>query len=204
MTPASTPEHVAAMTPERLAEIRRRTVAGRPEGPGTASGTSLSRLYEAEDHRADLLAEVDRLTEERDALAAELETVLPPVQRSMAERDMALDALTEARTMRDQHRRERDAARAELAGLRQRVEAALDEDVPSMLAEGFHTAFRKAADHPLAMQIHGLIGSLPDREWGAVISFVAEPLADVLRAAVHDGPPSASPDAVTEGVAGDV
>ena len=43
----------------------------------------------------------------------------------------------------------------------------------SLLAEGFHTAFRKASQHKLSSQIHSLIGDLPQREWGEVIEFVA-------------------------------
>ena len=47
-------------------------------------------------------------------------------------------------------------------------------DLSSQLAEGFHTAFRKASDHPNAHKIWLLIKELPSREWGNVISFVVD------------------------------
>jgi hypothetical protein len=47
-----------------------------------------------------------------------------------------------------------------------------ESDMRAMLAEGFHTAFRKAIDSPLAMPIHRLIGELPDDDWAAVLDFV--------------------------------
>lgn len=40
--------------------------------------------------------------------------------------------------------------------------------------EAFHTAFRKAIDHPLAMPIHRLIGELPADDWSAVLGFAAD------------------------------
>lgn len=51
----------------------------------------------------------------------------------------------------------------------------------SLLAEGFHTAFRKAVDHPYAVVIHLLIRELRGQEWGAVLDFTADPLWGVLR-----------------------
>lgn len=58
-----------------------------------------------------------------------------------------------------------------------------DADIRSMLAEGFHTAFRKAIDHPYATVIHKLITDLPGEEWSAILDFVAEPLTAMLRQA---------------------
>jgi hypothetical protein len=52
-----------------------------------------------------------------------------------------------------------------------------------MLAEGFHTAFRKAVDHPYASVIHKLISDMPREDWGAVIDFVATPVIAWLRKA---------------------
>ena len=50
----------------------------------------------------------------------------------------------------------------------------------SMLAEGFHTAFRKASDCDEAWQIWKLIQKMPPREWGRIIDFVADPVWDEL------------------------
>jgi hypothetical protein len=58
-----------------------------------------------------------------------------------------------------------------------------DSDIRSMLSEGFHTAWRKAVDHPYATVIHKLIRDLPDGEYGAVVDFVADPLINMLRQA---------------------
>lgn len=56
-----------------------------------------------------------------------------------------------------------------------------DKDfIRSMLAEGFHTAFRKAVNSPRADQIWDLIKAMPSDQWGSVISFVAEPLIEGL------------------------
>jgi hypothetical protein len=54
------------------------------------------------------------------------------------------------------------------------------EDFCAMLAEGFHTAFRKATDHSLAVPIHHLIRELPRQEWAAVVLFTAQPLWELL------------------------
>jgi hypothetical protein len=63
-----------------------------------------------------------------------------------------------------------------------------DDDIMSMIGEGFHTAFRKATDDPHAMVIHTLIGKLcEDRAgdgrtaWSAVVSFTAGPVIQALR-----------------------
>jgi hypothetical protein len=58
-----------------------------------------------------------------------------------------------------------------------------DSDIRSMLSEGFHTAWRKAVDHPYATVIHKLIRDLPEGEYGAVVDFVADPLIAMLRRA---------------------
>lgn len=46
------------------------------------------------------------------------------------------------------------------------------KEMKSQLAEGFHTAFRKASDHPTANKIWHLIKEMPDGEYGKVIDFV--------------------------------
>ena len=46
----------------------------------------------------------------------------------------------------------------------------------SLLAEGIHTAFRKATDCPQAMPIHRLISEMPNDEWGHVVGWVADGL----------------------------
>lgn len=58
-----------------------------------------------------------------------------------------------------------------------------DSDIRSVIGEGFHTAFRKAVDHPYATVIHKLIGDLPDEDWSAVIDFVSGPVTGMLRRA---------------------
>jgi hypothetical protein len=47
-----------------------------------------------------------------------------------------------------------------------------EDDLRSLLAEGFHTAFRKATDCEEAWPIWKLIGKMPREDWGAVIGFV--------------------------------
>lgn len=49
-------------------------------------------------------------------------------------------------------------------------------ELRSILGEGFHTAFRKATDDPLAFPIHRLIAQLGDGEFTAVLDFVIEGL----------------------------
>jgi len=85
---------------------------------------------------------------------------------------------------------------AELRRLREELRAmggpfgVTDDDIRSMLGQGFHTAFRKAVDDPHATVIHTLIDKLRDdtdsqgySSWSAVISFVANPLIAMLRRA---------------------
>lgn len=50
--------------------------------------------------------------------------------------------------------------------------AVSDEDMRSLLGEGFHTAFRKAIDGPDAMPIHRMISKMDPQDWSAVISWV--------------------------------
>jgi len=51
----------------------------------------------------------------------------------------------------------------------------------SMLAEGFHTAFRKAIEGPDAMPIHRLIDAMSQEDWSKVITFVADPTWDLIK-----------------------
>lgn len=48
-----------------------------------------------------------------------------------------------------------------------------ENDLASLLGEGFHTAFRKAVDSTRANSIWHAIDGLPAAEWGAIIDFVA-------------------------------
>ena len=48
------------------------------------------------------------------------------------------------------------------------------EEVDALLAEAFHTAFRKASEHPNAHVIWTLIRDLPKDDWTKIIDFVAE------------------------------
>jgi len=41
-----------------------------------------------------------------------------------------------------------------------------------LLAEGIHTAFRKASDHPASAEAWEAISKLPDAEWSAIVSFI--------------------------------
>lgn len=61
-----------------------------------------------------------------------------------------------------------------------------------LLAESFHTGFRKASDHDNAHQIWKLIQGLPSAEWGNVVDFVVFCITpyleqDLLPAAVTRG-----------------
>jgi hypothetical protein len=58
-----------------------------------------------------------------------------------------------------------------------------DSDIHSMVAEGFHTAFRKAVDSPEAVVIHKLIKDMDPETWAAIIDFVANPIIRWLREA---------------------
>lgn len=51
------------------------------------------------------------------------------------------------------------------------------DDLRAALGEGFHTAFRKAADSAEATVIHRLIGDMQPEEWSAVIDFVTNGVA---------------------------
>lgn len=48
------------------------------------------------------------------------------------------------------------------------------EETGGYLAEGIHTAFRKATDCDQAHPIWKLIQDMPDEEWGRVVSFIVE------------------------------
>ena len=59
----------------------------------------------------------------------------------------------------------------------------IEEDkelIRSMVAEGFHTGFRKATDHDLAHPIWKMIQELPGEHYAAVVDFVVEPLFETL------------------------
>jgi hypothetical protein len=56
-------------------------------------------------------------------------------------------------------------------------------DIHSMLAEGFHTAFRKATDSMESAIAWKAIRDMEDGEYSAIIDFVAEPLIAMLRRA---------------------
>lgn len=67
-----------------------------------------------------------------------------------------------------------------------------DEDLRSMIAEGFATAWRKGTDIPESVVIMKLIRDMDSEEWSRVISFVVDPLIRVLRKA--DGRPQPAPE----------
>lgn len=46
------------------------------------------------------------------------------------------------------------------------------QDVSDQLGEAFHTALRKASDHPEAVRAWRAIDALPTEEWDAVLDFV--------------------------------
>jgi hypothetical protein len=54
------------------------------------------------------------------------------------------------------------------------------DELADFLGEGFHTAFRKAADYPEAMHIHRLISKMPPDQWTAVIDFVTDALMPLI------------------------
>jgi len=58
-----------------------------------------------------------------------------------------------------------------------------EEDIRSMIGEGFHTAFRKAVDSPESVVIHKLIKDMDPQEWSAIVSFVSGPVIAALREA---------------------
>lgn len=55
-------------------------------------------------------------------------------------------------------------------------------DVSEQLGEAFHTALRKASDHPAAWRAHQAISDLPSEEWNAVLDFVRSSIGLPLRA----------------------
>lgn len=58
-----------------------------------------------------------------------------------------------------------------------------EEDIRSMIAEGFHTALRKAADSMDASIAWKAIRDMDSEEYSAVCRFVSEPVIGMLRAA---------------------
>jgi hypothetical protein len=64
----------------------------------------------------------------------------------------------------------------------------------SLLGEGFHTAFRKAVDHPYAAVIHLLIRELRGEEWASAVEFTAGPLWGIMRDRGLDDAPGADAD----------
>ena len=62
----------------------------------------------------------------------------------------------------------------------------LAEEFKSLLAEGFHTAFRKASDHESSGQIWRLISDLPPDHWRDIIEFATEPTITALEGKQQD------------------
>jgi hypothetical protein len=71
----------------------------------------------------------------------------------------------------------------EVAGALQGSYGVTDDAIHSMIAEGLHTAFRKASDSPESRVIHKLIDGMPHEEWRAIVDFVTDPLTGMLRKA---------------------
>ena len=59
--------------------------------------------------------------------------------------------------------------------------AVTKDELRSFLGEGFHTAFRKAADSDEANTIWHLIQKMDPDEWHAVLDFVTEPTFEMLQ-----------------------
>lgn len=88
----------------------------------------------------------------------------------------------------DGHRYSFDRRDDTLCAVRRQVISPLTYDgLRSMIAEGTHTAFRKATDHALAMPIHRLIGELPPAEWSNVVEFVTDPIWGAMVLGVDPG-----------------
>lgn len=49
------------------------------------------------------------------------------------------------------------------------------------LAEGIHTAFRKASDSNRSDQIHQLIAKMPPDEWKSIVSFISSGMIDGMK-----------------------
>jgi hypothetical protein len=58
-----------------------------------------------------------------------------------------------------------------------------ESTIRSMIAEGFHTAFRKAADSMEAAIAWKAIRDMDNGEYAAIVSFTADPIIDTLREA---------------------
>lgn len=59
------------------------------------------------------------------------------------------------------------------------------DEFSSLLAEGVHTAFRKATDCHQATPIHRLISEMPNEEWGSVIDWVVDGLFSYASGDLH-------------------
>lgn len=96
--------------------------------------------------------------------------------RAQMNRSGDLDPLDRLRWVADQDfRQDLQTLLAEVERAREQREAltglhgVTESDITSMLAEGFHTAFRKAADSMEATVIHKMIRDMPSEDWSAVI-----------------------------------
>jgi hypothetical protein len=76
----------------------------------------------------------------------------------------------------------------------EKIIAISESDLRSMIAEGFHTAFRKGTDCAQAMPIHRLIAAMPDQEWSNVIDFVMSGFGGYVVTKSNDGEPAQSQD----------
>jgi hypothetical protein len=157
-----------AMTPGRLAEIRERIRYGRPSGLGSY-GAMTSDLYQAEDDRASLLAEVDRLTAELDferasalRVRADVERVLDGVLGTEEEDgageglagDVALFAERSTRAVAELH-----AARADLAEIHGLVDRYSRSRRQAFDREALAGAVVRTVDHQRATA-HGPTGEV--------------------------------------------
>lgn len=52
------------------------------------------------------------------------------------------------------------------------ISKATENELLELLAEGFHTGFRKASSHPEAHKAWKAIKALPTDEWGQVLDFL--------------------------------
>lgn len=71
----------------------------------------------------------------------------------------------------------------EQAGALQGTYGVTDSTIRSMIAEGFHTAFRKAADSVDSAIAWKAIRDMDREEWGAILDFTVNPLIEMLREA---------------------
>ena len=64
------------------------------------------------------------------------------------------------------------------------------DSVVGAIAEGTHTAFRKATDWDKAMMIHRLIDEMPMEDWGQVVDFIADGVWSAVRVVEEKVPAS--------------